>query len=75
MEEIEYVLDETYENKLDYLHSDICLTLGKDDLYNFQFECLTIQPDYIINMLICMVKVKTNVKGFYFNLNRDIIFV
>ena len=74
MDEIEYVLGESIENKIDYLHSDICLSLGKDDIYNFQYDCLTEQPENILNMLIAFINAKTNMNGFYFNFNRKIIF-
>ena len=75
MNEIEYVLGECIENKIDYIHSDICLSMGKDDLYDFQLKCLTEQPEYILDMLICLINAKSNTNGFYFNFNRHIIFI
>jgi hypothetical protein len=74
-EEFKRLLREKREHKIFYLHSDICLSTGKDDIYNFQYNCLESLPEHLIDILIAFVLSKSGAKGFYFNLAQQIVFL
>ncbi len=74
-EELERLLNEKRDHKIFYLHSDICLSVGRDDTYGFQYECLLNLSEQKLDMLIAFVLSESGKKGFFFNLNRNIVFI
>ena len=75
IEELRRLLQEPLDHKIFYIHSDICLSTGKDDLYGFQYNCLESLHEQEIDALISFILSEAGAKGFYFNLAQQIVFL